>query len=94
MKINLKLRQTWLLVIVINWQLLANVRSCNILSEDIIEEHLSTKTPYRAVANWNDDPIEYKGKSIKLILMKVIVIIKILKEIILVIIITLNIVSL
>lgn len=73
MKIKIKLRQICWFVIVINWELLANAKTCITLSEDIIEKHLSTKTPYRAVANWNDDPIKYEGKYSKLIANRIVI---------------------
>lgn len=58
-------RKFWLCILLIECQLLTSVRSsCNVLSEDIIEQHLSSKTPYRVVANWNDDPILFEGNSL------------------------------
>lgn len=36
---------------------------CEEISRKDIESHLSTKTPYRVVANLNDKPQEYEGNA-------------------------------
>ncbi|XP_030381090.1 multiple inositol polyphosphate phosphatase 1-like [Scaptodrosophila lebanonensis] len=38
-----------------------NAIACNNLHRSDIEGHLSTKTPYRAIANYNDTPPHYAG---------------------------------
>ena len=40
-----------------------DTETCHEIPRNNIEKYLSTKTPYRVVANLNDKPLKYEGKQ-------------------------------
>lgn len=47
----------------------ADEAACNYLERHEIERRLSTKTPYRAIANYNETPPFYDGMLLLLVLL-------------------------
>lgn len=70
--LNLSILLTWLLLILLpkhHAQLTtiattADFAACSHLERHEIEHRLSTKTPYRAIANYNDTPPIYNGMTL------------------------------